>query len=139
MKTDLATSIIAAIIGTVAAYFICNLVLPQAEDISFKTLDSTSANYTLAQPDPEIFNYRAINPTVEVYVGQCTKYNDYGECIDNIEYTDDNNGNSNTDDNGGSSNSGNASGDDNTNNNENGDNQGDKTDTDGGAPNDASN
>ena len=88
MKTDLATSITAAVIGIIAAYFICNMVLPPVADITFKTL-SSGTTYTLEQPDPEVFNYRAINPTVEVYVGQCAEYNEFGECIENIEYVED--------------------------------------------------
>ena len=87
MKTDLATSTIAAVIGVIAAYFICNMVLPPIADVSFKTL-SSSTTYTLTDPDPEVFNYHAINPTVEVYVGQCAEYNQYGECIENIEYVE---------------------------------------------------
>ena len=102
MKTDLATSIIAAILGVVAAYFICNMILPSIPDFEFPTLNS-DVTYTLDEPNPEIFNYRAINPTVEVYVGQCAEYNEYGECIENIEYiegedTDAENENTNKDD-----------------------------------------
>ena len=85
MKTDLLSSTIAAIIGVVAAYFICNMILPAFSDVSFPTL-SSDTTYTLSDPDPEIFNYHAINPTVEVYVGQCAEYNEYGECIENVEY-----------------------------------------------------
>ena len=35
--------------------------------VQFKTVDNSS--YSLAEPDPEVFNFRAVNPTVEVYVG----------------------------------------------------------------------
>ena len=77
MKTDLATSIIAAI----AAYFVTNLFMGPIEDVSYKTIDST-VNTNLSDPDPEVFNYRALNPTVEVYVGECEEYNTYGECIE---------------------------------------------------------
>ena len=87
MKTDLVTSTVAAIIGIIVAYFLCNMILPPVADVSFKTL-SSSTTYTLTDPDPEVFNYRAINPTVEVYVGQCAEYNQYGECIENIEYVE---------------------------------------------------
>lgn len=85
MKTDLATSVVAAIIGIVAAYFICNMIIPPIADVKFPTLNS-STTYMFDDPDPELFNYRAINPTVEVYVGQCAEYNEYGECIENVEY-----------------------------------------------------
>ena len=71
MKTDLITSIIAAIVGTIAAYFICNFIVPKIESFSYTTLDST-LNYDLDEPNIEVFNYRAVNPTVEVYVGNCT-------------------------------------------------------------------
>ena len=84
MKTDLATSIIAAILGVVAAYFICNLLLPSINDVTFKVLNS-NFSYTVSDPNPEIFNYRAIDPTVEVYVGQCKEYDQNGNCVDIIE------------------------------------------------------
>ena len=81
MKTDLATSIIAAIAGVLIAYFVTNLFMGPIEDVSYKTIDST-VNTNLSDPDPEVFNYRALNPTVEVYVGECEEYNTYGECIE---------------------------------------------------------
>ena len=34
------------------------------------------------EANPELFNYKALNPTVEVYVGDCDEVNQYGECID---------------------------------------------------------
>lgn len=79
MKTDLATSIIAAIVGTVAAYFLCNLFTPAIENYSVKVL-SSEASYNLLDPNNEVFNFRAVNPTVEVYVGQCED----GDCSNNI-------------------------------------------------------
>ena len=88
MKSDLTTSILAAIVGVVVAFFLTNLLLPEIEDITINVL-SSSPSTNLASPDPEIFNYRAINPTVEVYVGQCTEYNEKGECVNIV--TDTNN------------------------------------------------
>ncbi len=81
MKADLATSIAIAIAGTLIAYFCCNIFIGETEDFSFKTINS-SVSTELAEPDPEIFNYKALNPTVEAYVGNCAKYNVYGQCID---------------------------------------------------------
>ena len=46
-----------------------------------KTITS-SVDTNLVDPDPEVFNYKAIDPTVEVYVGDCTEYNERGECIE---------------------------------------------------------
>lgn len=83
LKTDLATSIIAAVIGVVISYVICNLLLPPLENVTFNTL-SSSNNYTLVEPNDDVFNFRALNPTVEVYVGDCSEYDENGECKDNI-------------------------------------------------------
>ncbi len=82
MKTDLASSIAAAIVGVLLAYFICNLFLGEIEPVTIKTVDS-SVTADLVEPNAEIFNYKALNPTVEVYVGDCNEYNSYGECVDN--------------------------------------------------------
>jgi hypothetical protein len=81
MKNDLATAIVAAIAGVVISYFICNMLIGKSGDFSFTAVDS-SVSSDLATPSPELFNYRALNPTVEVYVGNCTEVNMYGECID---------------------------------------------------------
>lgn len=85
MKTDLATSIITVIAGVIIAYFVTNLFTPTLEDVSFKVLDE-SVSSTLTDPNNEIFNYRSVNPTVEVFVGKCEEFNEKGECIDgNLE------------------------------------------------------
>lgn len=84
MKTDLVTTIFTGIVGVVAAFFICRLLLPTIDDVTIRTINAGSA-YTLIDPDPEIFNYRAVNPTVEVYVGQCAEYDENGECIEVTE------------------------------------------------------
>ena len=81
MKTDLATSVIAAIAGILIAYFVTNMFIGPIEDVTYTTVDS-SVNASLADPNPEVFNYRALNPTVEVYVGECDEYNEFGECIE---------------------------------------------------------
>lgn len=84
MKTDLASSIGIAIVGVLIAYFVCNLFIGPIEDVTVKTVDS-SFSTEISEPNPEVFNYRAINPTVEVYVGNddnCTEFDDDGQCID---------------------------------------------------------
>lgn len=88
MKTDLATSVIAAIICIVAAYFVCNLFLPEISEVSFKILQSGNNNYELVEPNEEVFNYRAIDPAVEVYVGQCEEYDENGNCMTNTTNTE---------------------------------------------------
>lgn len=70
-KTDIFTIIIIASIGMVAAFFISNSFLGDPDNLSMrhKTISAVSADVTA--PNPETFNTEAINPTVEVYVGQC--------------------------------------------------------------------
>jgi len=70
MKTDLTTAVVAAIIGAVSAFFICGLFLPRIEDVKYKTIE-VSVKSTVENPDEDIFNPKAINPTVGVCVGQC--------------------------------------------------------------------
>lgn len=81
MKNDLATSIVAAVVSIIAAYFICDFLTPEIEPVKFNTVDA-SVSAEIVSPNPEIFNYDALNPTVEVYVGDCTTVNRYGECVD---------------------------------------------------------
>lgn len=68
MKSELATAIIAAIAGVLIAYFVTNIFMGEISPITFKTVDS-SVSADLADPDPEVFNYKALNPTVEIYIG----------------------------------------------------------------------
>ena len=84
MKKDLATSIALAIVGTVIGYLVCNLFIGEIEPVSFSTVEGVSID--LDAPDPEVFNYRALNPTVEVYVGECVEYNTNGECVEQVNY-----------------------------------------------------
>ena len=81
VKTDLFTSIIAAITGVLIAFFVTNLFIGPIEDVTYKKV-SSSVNASITDPDPEFFNYKALNPTVEVYVGECVEYNQYGECVE---------------------------------------------------------
>ncbi len=69
MKTDLATSIGMAVLGAVMAFVVCNMLFGEIEDVSFKTI-SGKVDTTLLEPDEEVFNYKALNPTVEVYIGE---------------------------------------------------------------------
>lgn len=83
MKTDLATSVVAAVIGVVVAYFVCGIFLPEIADVSFDVIDSKNLNYSLTNPNPEVFNYRAVNPTVPVIIpGECDTLDSNGNCVD---------------------------------------------------------
>ena len=83
MRSELVTTIIAAVFGVFIAFFICNIFVGEIKPVSVKVIDS-NVSTNLTDPNPEIFNYTALNPTVEVYVGSCAEYNDAGECIDQV-------------------------------------------------------
>lgn len=80
MKTDLATAIIVGIIGVVISYFmLSSFILKDPESVTIKSLESATS-VELKEPSNEIFNYRAINPTVETYV-DCANYDSTGSCL----------------------------------------------------------
>lgn len=83
MKSDLATSIVVAIVGVIGAFFITNYFVGEPEIIEVKSIENASdASSSVAEPNPALFNSKALNPTVEVYVGECSEYNELGECLD---------------------------------------------------------
>ena len=86
MKKDLATAIGTAIIGMLIAFFVTNLIVKPAEPVTFKTLD-TKVSADIQEPSKEVFNSKSLNPTVEVYVGDCAETNELGECIKNNDAT----------------------------------------------------
>lgn len=71
-QSDVFTLILIAGIGTLAAFFACRALLgdPDAASVQFKTV-SRVIDSNLVAPDQEVFNSTAINPTVEVFVGDC--------------------------------------------------------------------
>ena len=71
-RSDIYSLILIAGIGTLAAFLACNALLgdPNKASIEFTTV-STVLTSDLAEPNEEIFNGTAINPTIEVYVGDC--------------------------------------------------------------------
>lgn len=78
-QSDIFTIILVAGIGTLAAFFICNAIMgdPDEAKVEFTKL-SKVIPATVVAPDPEIFNTEAINPTIEVYVGDCVDVNGNG-------------------------------------------------------------
>ena len=85
MKTaqfDLAPAVLMVVVGGAFAFILCNLLLPKISDESFSKLEY-SVESSVATPDEEIFNTKAINPTVEVCVG-CSNGNE-ADLEDNLE------------------------------------------------------
>ena len=93
MKTDLITSIGLGIVGVIVAYFICDILVSNwfTGSYSIGTLETTVSS-DIANPDIEVFNYRSLNPTVEVYVGDCQEYSSDGQCIDDEHSQNNQNG-----------------------------------------------
>lgn len=83
MKADLFTSVAVFAVGVIVAFIACNMFLPEIKSFNIKTVNIDSSA-SLTEPDIEVFNYRAINPTVEVYVGEgCEIYDEDGKCVGN--------------------------------------------------------
>ena len=96
MKQDLATSIFAAVVGALVAYFVCGMFLPSFDELSVSITElANEESFTLAEPDAENFNFRSVNPTVEVWVGDCKNLGDNGTCNDEIVTDNINNGQNN--------------------------------------------
>jgi|GEM_PF-190936 len=70
-QSDVFTIIIVATVGILATYFGVNSFLGNPDDavVRFKAIGVVSPS--LSEPDSELFNPDAINPTVEVHVGEC--------------------------------------------------------------------
>lgn len=71
-QADLFSIILVASVGTLAAFFICKALMgdPNSMQVKFtKVRDVISSK--LEDPNAEIFNSTAINPTIEVFVGDC--------------------------------------------------------------------
>lgn len=81
-KSDILTVVMVATVGTVAAAILCNMLLgdPNKKSVSFKNIEVVEPS--LAIPDSEVFHMEAINPTVEVYVGNCVDQDQDGKLSD---------------------------------------------------------
>jgi len=77
-QSDIISIAFIAILGIVASSFIVNWLLgdPDEATETFKTISVVDAD--LAEPDSEVFNSDAINPTIEVYVGNCVDEDNNG-------------------------------------------------------------
>lgn len=71
-QSDVFSIIFVAGAGILISFFACRAIMGDPDDAvtSFTALrEPISAS--LVDPNPEVFNSTAINPTVEVYVGDC--------------------------------------------------------------------
>lgn len=69
-RTDIAMIIFIASISVLLSYFVAKTVLGDAQNeaVTVKTVDAISEQ--VDNPDERIFNKDAVNPTVEVYIGE---------------------------------------------------------------------
>ncbi|OGL22667.1 hypothetical protein A2707_05135 [Candidatus Saccharibacteria bacterium RIFCSPHIGHO2_01_FULL_45_15] len=68
-NTDIAAIILIASLSMLVAYFVADAVIgkPSSESVKVKTVDAISPS--VVAPDSTVFNEDAINPTVEVIIG----------------------------------------------------------------------
>lgn len=78
-RSDIFTLILVAGIGTLAAFLICNKIMgdPNMAKVEFKALNAIIKS-DLVAPEAEVYNSLAVNPTVEVYVGDCVDIDQNG-------------------------------------------------------------
>ncbi len=95
-KAELATTIVAAIAGVIIAYFVTGLFIGEIESVSVKTVE-TEVTADLAEPDQNIFNYKSLNPTVEIYIGSDDAQTSIETSTDTDTATDTDDANSDSD------------------------------------------
>lgn len=69
-QSEIAALVVVASISVVIAYFVASSLIgsPGSESVSVKTIDEITTD--VVEPDDSIFNADAINPTVEVVIGE---------------------------------------------------------------------
>lgn len=68
-KNDIAAIILIASISVAVAYFVADAVIGKPSSQSTKVRTATPISAEVQTPDKTIFNKDAINPTVEVVIG----------------------------------------------------------------------
>lgn len=84
MKSDITASVGAAVMGVLMAFFSCKLFMGPIKDVKFKTVERV-VETKLTEPDKDAFNFRALDPTVEVFVGRCKEVDEEGNCLSEEE------------------------------------------------------
>jgi hypothetical protein len=68
-KSDIAMIILIASISILLAYFAAKTIVGDVQNQSVKVKTTEKISTDVTQPDPSVFNSNAINPTVEVIIG----------------------------------------------------------------------
>ncbi len=69
-QSDVAALIIIASLSMLVAYFVADAVIGGSDSESVKVKTITPITADVVEPDSSIFNEDAINPTVEVVIGE---------------------------------------------------------------------
>lgn len=84
-QSDIFSIILVGSIGTFAAFFLCNALLGNPDEATVEFVGPREIiSSKLTQPDAEVFNSSAQNPTIEVYVGDCEDV-DHNGILDETE------------------------------------------------------
>ena len=69
-RTDIAMIIVIASVSVLVSYLVANTLLGSTknEAVTVKTIDAITDQ--VDEPDERVFNKDAVNPTVEVYIGE---------------------------------------------------------------------
>jgi hypothetical protein len=78
-NTDIALIILISTISVVASYFIGNAILGDPNDRVESVSYMAPISGDVDQPDSDTYNAYALNPTVEVYVGNCGPLEQWSE------------------------------------------------------------
>jgi hypothetical protein len=68
-KSDIAMIILIASISVMVSYFVAKAVIGDTADQSVVVKTTDEITTDIDKPDPSVFNSKAINPTVQVIIG----------------------------------------------------------------------
>lgn len=77
-KNDIALIVLIVSVSLVATYFLAKAILgePQSDTVKAEVVEPISA--TLVEPTSDIFNKNAINPTVDIEIGNSANKQPFG-------------------------------------------------------------
>ena len=72
-KSDIVTASFVAVIGIVISFFVVRAIVgdPDEQTVRFQSIEVVQKD--VADPSDDTFNSQALNPTVEVFVGDTSK------------------------------------------------------------------
>lgn len=68
-KTDIAMILLIASVSVMVAYFAGKALIGDVRSASVKVKTADPITSVISSPDPAVFNSQAVNPTVEVIIG----------------------------------------------------------------------